>query len=127
MTPENNFPGLVTDPEAILTSVIPLENFLGLRTASASKSGNPVTPDCLTVLIWSVVFWVNSLTVNAVSIPLIISFSPVAKVPEVWLRFNDDAEAPRTTKPLAPLLFPFIKEEVGISVAVTLLLKTTFV
>ena len=48
LTPENNFPGLVTVPEATLISEIPLDNFLGLKTACAVKSGKSDTPLRLT-------------------------------------------------------------------------------
>ena len=48
LTPENNFPGLVTVPELTLISEIPLENFLELNTALAVKFGNPDTPVFLT-------------------------------------------------------------------------------
>ena len=47
LTPENNFPGLVTVPEATLISEIPLENFLEFKTALAVKSGKSDTL-CLT-------------------------------------------------------------------------------
>ena len=132
LTPENNFPGLVTWVPVTLTSVIPLGNFLGIRTASAVKSGKSGTladPVCSTFLIWSIVFWVNSSIVNAVSIPLTISFSPITKVPEVWLRakFLPGAPLARTTKPLAPLLFPFINVDVVKSVVSTFKVITVWV
>ena len=126
LTPENNFPGLVTVVPLTLTSEIPLENFLEVNTALALKLSwwPDIDAVCWTDLSWSIVFWVKLAIVNAVSIPLTISFSPVTKVPEVWLRSKVVEEEPETTKPLAPLLFPFIKADVK---SVVLTLKITFV
>ena len=128
-TPIKFFPALVTvfDP-LMVSSVTPFGKPNFSRTQSAVNCENPVDAFCCTDLISSVEYALTDLIVLEKSIPLTINCSPTLKVPEVWLKLIVVEFPPAaTTKPLAPLLFPFTKEVFGNSVFDTSEFKTRVV